>query len=340
MKRSSLLILLICLYLDAYTQYLHGFVFDRETHNPVASAIVYLSGTFNGTYTDQSGAFRIKVPEDTSIPLVISSIGYYSVTVSGYTPEKEMIIELNQKVYMLNEVVVQGNSRKARAERRRNLQMFRNEFLGTTVNGTRCSITNEDDIIFTWDPENLILQAYCYKPITIDNKGLGYVVSYYLDNFIFNTRDKSLVFTGNILFREDKNINKIKASSYQNRRKSVFLGSRMHFFRELWADNIDSSGFLVKSRSNKVLLYDNLVGTGDGMKKFLRSDEDPLWITYYSLLGGTLFHFEKDSVAFDRDGWYDALGISITGEMSRLRVGDWLPYEYSLPVKKGIKKSK
>ena len=38
----------------------------------------------------------------------------------------------------------------------------------------------------------------------------------------------------------------------------------------------------------------------------------------------------QDSVCFDKQGYFDPLGISWTGEMARQRIADLLPYDYSM----------
>jgi hypothetical protein len=37
-----------------------------------------------------------------------------------------------------------------------------------------------------------------------------------------------------------------------------------------------------------------------------------------------------DSVYFEKDGFYDPIGVEFSGEMSKQRIGDLLPFEYLL----------
>jgi hypothetical protein len=37
-----------------------------------------------------------------------------------------------------------------------------------------------------------------------------------------------------------------------------------------------------------------------------------------------------DSVYFEKDGYYDPTGVAFSGEMSKQRIGDLLPFEYVL----------
>jgi hypothetical protein len=319
--------LLISIFPYANSQYIKGIVLDRNTAKPVGYAVVYINGTFIGTYTDQEGVFELKIPLKLSAPVTVSSIGYFSVNVDNHDPGKPLIVYLTPKVYELKEVVVSASQKASGRARRANLKMFKTEFLGNTMNASKCEIENEDDIIFEFEPDSMILKAFCSKPILIDNKALGYKVAYYLDVFRFCGNDLSLLIAGNIIFREDASVDKNRNKIMERRRKSAYLGSRMHFFRELWADNLDSSGFLVRNLKNNILFYPDLVVQSENGRKYIKTEEAMI-ISYYSKYGGSRLSLVKDSVFFDRDGFYDALGITVWGEMGRLRLADWLPYEY------------
>ena len=45
---------------------------------------------------------------------------------------------------------------------------------------------------------------------------------------------------------------------------------------------------------------------------------------------GTTMNIKKDSVYFEKDGFYDPFGVVFSGEMSDRRIGDLLPFEYLL----------
>jgi hypothetical protein len=319
--------LLFSIFPYANSQNIKGIVLDRNTTKPVVYAVVYINGTFIGTYTDQEGVFELKIPMKLSGPVTVSSIGYFSVNVDNPDPGKPLIVYLTPKVYELKEVVVSASQKASVRARRANLTLFKTEFLGNTMNAYKCQIENEDDIFFEWVPDSMILKAFCSGPILIDNKALGYKVAYYLDVFRFCGKDLSLLVAGNIIFREDASDEENRNKTIERRRKSAYLGSRMHFFRELWADNLDSSGFQIKNLKNSILSYDDLVVIRENGRKYIKTEE-VMRISYYSKYGGSRLSLEKDSVFFDKDGFYDALGITVWGEMGRLRLADWLPYEY------------
>jgi hypothetical protein len=127
----------------AYSQVIKGIVLERKTNNPVL-ATIYFSGTFVGTLSDLNGNFELDISKNNSMPLTISSVGYYSITLTDYSKVKPLIIYLTPKVHELKEVVISSKS----LARKRNvyLNKFKDVFLGTTYNARNCEIINENDI--------------------------------------------------------------------------------------------------------------------------------------------------------------------------------------------------
>jgi hypothetical protein len=326
MRKFLLLLLFFNLNICAYNQVIKGTVCDQNTKSPIYSASIYFNGTSAGTLSDQNGNFEMDVSKYIYMPLTISALGYFSVTLTDFTRIKPLHIYLKPKLFELNEVVV--NAKSHARERRANLLIFKNEFLGTTVNAMDCEITNEDDIKFIYNNDNDTIRAYANKPILIENKALGYKIAYYLDKFEYCKEDASFSFKGNIIFTEDLASDETKKKSYDRKRKTAYLGSRMHFFRALWIDELNSAGFTVKNSANETLKYNKIVIQADSHTKYL-SYPDNLGIAYYSTKVPTSFIiFLKDKVYFDANGYFDPSGIRWEGNMAQKRVADMLPYDY------------
>ena len=322
MKKAILFFLIINLKLVAYNQVIKGTIFDNKTKEKIYSASIYFSGTSVGTLSDQNGDFQLDVSKYSSMPLTISAIGYYSVTLKVFSTGKPNLVYMDPKLFELTEVVV--NAKSHSRERRENLTIFRNEFLGTTGNAINCEITNEDDIRFKNSADKDTLKAFALKPILITNKALGYKITYYLDKFEYYKPGNSFLFMGNIIFIEDST----KKMLYERKRKNAFLGSRMHFFRALWMDDLNSAGFTVKNSANETLNYKKIVYQQDSHTKYLRY-HGFIGIAYYSKQPTSFVNFLKVSVFFDANGYFEPYGISWDGEMSRDRIADMLPYDYS-----------
>lgn len=320
----------ICLFTGVFSsvsgQVIQGTVLDKNTRAPVEFAMLYFNGTFVGTYSDEEGKFKLDVTPHASMPLTVSAINYYSATVTGFTAGKPIVVYLIPKVYELEEIVVTAKSHSM--QRKANLRIFREEFLGTTDNAADCEVLNEGDITFNYDRDRDTLKAFASKPIFIRNKALGYTITYYLDQFEYYRRTQSFIFKGNIIFTEDLTSDDARKQAYERKRKQAYLGSRMHFFRTLWANDLKSTGFVIRNTSGENLNYNSLVSGSEGSRKYLRYPEN-LDICYYSKEPTSRIVFLKPSVFFEKNGYSDPAGISWEGEMVKSRVADWLPYEYN-----------
>lgn len=329
MKKILLIFLFTNFYIVANSQVIKGTILENKTKNPIL-ATVYFNGTFVGTQSDLDGNFELDISKNTSMPLTISSIGYYSVTLTSFSTNKPLIIYLTPKVYEVKEVVI--SSKSLVMKRRANLNLFKNVFLGTTANARNCKIMNENDITFNYDSDRDTLKAFASNPLLIINRALGYKITYYLDRFEYSKRDRSMLFTGTLIFNEDLANEETNTRLYERRRKNAYLGSRMHFFRALWANKLTSNGFILKNSVGNSLFYKDIVeesnpDSQNNYIKFLKSNEK-LSILYYTKLSYIVFN--KGKVDFDKDGFFDKTGLSISweGEMMDQRIGDMLPYTY------------
>ena len=103
MRKFMLLFLFINLCTAAYNQVIEGTILDEKTKKPILSASIYFNGTFVGTSSDQNGKFELDISKYSSLPLTISSIGYYSVTLIDFSKGGRIVITLTPMVYELEE---------------------------------------------------------------------------------------------------------------------------------------------------------------------------------------------------------------------------------------------
>jgi hypothetical protein len=329
-RNLVLIFLLIGCHSVAYNQVIKGIVLDKNTNSPISFAYLYFSGTFAGTQSDLNGNFELDVSKNSSAPLTISAIGYYSSTLTDFSTGKSHIIYLSPKLYALKEVTI--NAKSLARKRKANLILFKEEFLGATSNAMDCEILNENDITFNYESDEDTLKAFASKPILIDNRALGYKITYYLDKFEYIKKNKSFFFKGNIIFNEDLNSETAQKQVFERKRRNTYFGSRMHFFRTLWYNDFKSSGFNIKNTSNVNLKYKDLVIQDAMNNKFLKYNGD-LGICYYSRVPLSTIKFLSDSVYFSKDGYFDPSAILWEGQMAGMRIADWLPYEYSIGEK-------
>ena len=318
-----------------------GTVYDRSSDSTLSFAVIYISGTSIGIYSDISGNFELNISKYASKPITISMIGYYSVTLSEHSSDKIYKIYLSTKTHELNEVLVKGKKGKWDTY----LQIFKRQFLGSSANASMCDILNERDLRF-FNINDTTLSAYSLNPLIIHNKALGYNITYYLDKFIYNyQKDEKHIFNetcfilGKYLFKDDLlTLSESKRIAVERRRRSAYLGSRMHFFRLLYLGNIHHRGRSITALSDSVtiptvfLIYTktnskSIVIKTDSLSGYLKYNGE-LSVKYKGM--SSTINVKKDSVYFEKYGFYDPFGVDFSGNMSDRRIGDLLPYEYSL----------
>lgn len=330
MRKSLLLLFIICICIQSNSQTIKGSILDSSTKKPIPFAVAYFDGTSIATYADDKGSFQIDARKIQSMPLVFSALGYFSSKVVDYSPSKEIIVYLTPKTYELSEVSVatKGNPKI----RLRNLKTFRTGFLGRTSNVDGCKILNEDDIRFTSSSDRDTLRAYTLKPIIISNKKLGYKITYYLNQFEYINSLYLNYVIGTSFFEDDTSTN-VNNYNYKANRDSAYYGSKMHFIRSLWEDDLKTAGYKIINQ-NKDVSYNELVRVllstdPNKLKKYIFYEQPkPVmlsikWKKYESGL-----ELLRNNIVIERNGFYFGPGIIWHGEMAKQGVADLLPFDY------------
>jgi hypothetical protein len=150
---------------------------------------------------------------------------------------------------------------------------------------------------------------------------------------------ESMTLKGNYLFKDDLlTLSESEKRKVEARRRGAYLGSRMHFFRLLYAGTIMQKGshnFILSDntpislpfsiKSNKTDNLKSFVIKKDSLSGYLKYKGE-LSVTYHGRL--TMMKIDVDSVYFEKDGYFDPVGVAFSGEMSKQRIGDLLPFEY------------
>ena len=83
-------------------------------------------------------------------------------------------------------------------------------------------------------------------------------------------------FSGSIIFNEDLTVDETKKQYYERNRKEAYLGSRMHFFRSLWENNLFYERiYNSKIQHNNPLNYNTIVFQKDSLTKVLKYPIEP-----------------------------------------------------------------
>ncbi|MDP4227025.1 MAG: carboxypeptidase-like regulatory domain-containing protein [Bacteroidota bacterium] len=313
--------------LVSYNQVIVGTILDKNTKTPIDFANVYFNGTFIRTASDRNGNFRLDISKNPAMPVTVSAMGYYSITLTDFSAGDPILVYMIPKVYKLKEVVV--NAKSLARKKKRYMVIFKNAFLGLTENAKNCSIANENDITFNYFSKKDTLKAFASKPILIDNRALGYKISFYLDKFEYNWRDDSFCFSGDIIFKEDSTLEESKKQVFREKRREAYFGSRMHFFRALWNNELEAEGFKITTLTGKKLYYKDLVFQKDSLKKFLKYPKK-LCLHYLETDAVSYLYFNKKEVYFEKNGYFDPLAIEWVGPIIDQRIADSLPYEFGL----------
>jgi len=322
---AACLIILSLLFTNALqAQEITGKIVDSASGKPIPNANIYLNGTYQGTSSDDEGNFKIHTSES-HIPLVISYVGYQSQTINDYAG-KVLTVLLKRKENILHEVTIGFNAMSRDEE----MRLFLREFIGAVRRD--CTISNPDAITFTYSKKAKQLKATADEPLIIYNKKLGYKITYFL--LTFDYLPMQLSFAGNYFFAEDTaGLKPAEMSAILKARDDVYVGSRMHFIRSVWAENLIHEGFVVYDKFNNLLPDEKIVVTR-GDEKFMR---------FYSYLriyhGAYISNLEQwtagKEIFIAANGYYEP-NIFWNGDMAAQRVGDMLPFEFQ-PQKKGKK---
>lgn len=262
MKKITLLFLLSFSYTIAGAQtYLSGQIFSAKDSTTLGGSSIYFDGTSIGVSADLDGKFRIKKDEGTTSHLIISSIGYHTRIITDHAglEGKLLKIYLTESTEQLDEVYLEEDT----WSRKKKLDYFRREFLGNTIEATKCRIKNEEAIRLIYVPSKDMLLAHAEEPIKVVNRHLGYEVDYNLENFKieFSTGESGLrlvklvYYEGYSFFEETSPLPKKKI--LRNREKA-YKGSSLHFMRALSKKALRENGFKIFHEKFEVPPYEHI----------------------------------------------------------------------------------
>ncbi len=221
-----------------------GHVVNEATGAAIPSASVFISNTSKGTTTNSSGYFELSGVPGGKQELVISCIGYETnvfVFNSSDLP-LSLKIQMSLKIKELQGVIVEPSVEETWAKWG---TTFLKNFVGTTANSFKCKIRNEKSIHFRFYKKSNRLVAYSDEPLVLENKALGYVVSYQLENFELNFKTNTIFFQGYSLF-ESMAANGKEKERWKKSRTEAYNGSIMQFMRSVYNNRIEADGFEVR----------------------------------------------------------------------------------------------
>ena len=314
-------LLFLILSFEVSAQFVQGQILIFGTDEPLPNASIYYDGMYKGGISDENGNFRLVSAGSTKVPIIISAVGYHSTTIADYTSNEFIKVYLEPRTYSLDAVVVtfDGMTREEKEA------IFKTEFIGISDNSRQCEILNLDDINLVYNRKRGTIEAFSDGPIILNNKALGFKITYYLEQFKYSRGN--IFFAGNYFFEPDTTLTDRNLARVEKRRREAYLGSRMHFIRSLYNDQLTKEGYSFLNLPRKTQDYSGLVvDRENGRSIYLKSR---LAVMYKgNSRGVTFLDRNQDFTFIDKNGFYDPNGISWSGAMASQRMGDLLPFEY------------
>lgn len=207
--------------------------------SPLPGASVYLSGTTLGDATDGAGRYRVEAVPPGAYRLVASLVGYApSVREITLTRGSRAGVDfrLDGSTLDLGTVEVE-----ARADRRwpRKLEEFTRVLLGETVNAAETRILNPEvlDLRLRWGT----LRAEAAAPLVIENRALGYRLTY--DLHTFEAGATQVRYHGDERFEALVPADSAEAERWAAARARAYRGSLRHLLRALLTGDAEVEGF-------------------------------------------------------------------------------------------------
>jgi carboxypeptidase-like protein len=340
----------------AAAQRIFGTVRDSETDRPLPGAHVFIAGSLLGTATGPGGEFRLDRVPAGSHRVVASMVGFARMAVDTTigTGEVEINFSLPSRVIEAGAVEVIAHSDPKWAKR---LKKFRAQFVGESEAAAYCVILNPEVLDFEtrwWGR----LAATASAPLIIENRWLGYRVTYHLTDF---RHTAALVrYDGDPVFEELEPVNEEEQVRWQLNRIKAFNGSLRHFLLALVADSTREHGFHTyrrpsledpnRSAARFPVSAERLTGRSDSVGTVLRFSgyveiiydrelEDPAIMRAQGshryrrpAAQRSWIKLSDGPTKIDRLGSVvDPYGVTISGYLAFERVADELPKEYRPP---------
>lgn len=218
-----------------------GRLIDTDNRQPLKGAHIFLSGTKIGDQTDRAGRYRLQDIPPGSHRMVISMIGYgrrtYTLQV-GPKDHKNLDLSLKPVVYEMNDIYVGHQDKKWK----KRYEHFKELFLGYTEEAESVVILNPEVLRFDanfWGR----LTAEAEAPLMIENRALGYHITYYLAEF--KHTGLRTYWDGESLFTEMTSSDSLQQARWEENRQKAFYGSMRHFWISLLQDRLEEEGYLL-----------------------------------------------------------------------------------------------
>jgi len=344
------IVILSCCRINA--QVFTGTVYDKATNQPISDVYVSFNRTTAYAITDNSGKFELTVTQRLNTQLVFSHIAYYTMIVENPFDEFPKEIYMEQRLNILDNVVVSARVSPEYADpftRSQKLRAFREQFLGRTRAGRSCIIMNEADIELRYNVLTNTLYASSYNPIVVLNEYLGYLISLTLVDFRveYSVPQNRFLNLGSVYVPPLSNAD-VQRSYYavmssftdlnpddekiKSRRDDMYEQSSTFFFKNIANNTLEESNFKIYGNRRRQVVDQSLYFTIEDTLSLKRiqliPDSGSIISIRYRNRQSTL-NFRTDTLLVDRYGNIDQpYNVIFNGVMGEARIGDMLPMDY------------
>jgi hypothetical protein len=228
--------------LHAQTCTISGKIIDSKTEEPLPQANVFINNSTIGTVSDIRGDFVLSnVRQPATYELVISFIGYASYKTKLSLSSNQLNIGTVHLIPAETELIVSEPKASRDVEWEKNLKKFKKIFIGADKAAAECVILNPQVIDFQNNLPYGRMIATASAPIEIENKTLGYRVTFYLSTFEAGSTDHLI--KGNVRFEFSKPANAKMLALWEQNREILYNRSRQHLIKAIVDNRINGEGF-------------------------------------------------------------------------------------------------
>ena len=222
-------------------RYINGQITDANDKEPIPGASVFISNTTEGVATDADGFYRLRIPGEGSYKIIVSHVGYQSVSKDIDHAEKTVLFNVALQINQLDEVSVSAHVRF----RQRDMNLFWNTILGKNPSRRTIQATNPQSVYYYYNPETHILKVTCREPLQIVNYETGYHIQFVLDNFTHDYNTNSTDWSYQSVFSEMEAENIRQKRNWEAKREEVYNLSLTKFIKSLYNNSLVNDGFVL-----------------------------------------------------------------------------------------------
>ena len=261
MKKFLLLatFLFLAVRIFAQTGTLTGQVKDAETGEPLPFCSVFVNNTTVATVTDLDGRYTLSGLEAVPLEIGFSFLGYTAQT-RKITVKPGGTLTINLSMVPLAQELSEQEVKSSRDKTwERDLRKFQNLFIGTDEAAAQTTLLNPWVIDFPAPVEKGTFLASATQPLEIENRYLGYKITFNLKEFVDAPAAYRIV--GAARFELLPPESEAQQAIWEKNRATIYQRSPMNLFRALLKGTQEREGFY---------LYGDKAGGSASMN--LRSD--------------------------------------------------------------------